>query len=167
MSEALAANALFFLGFGFALAEPLGAFAGFALAGVVFHAGGDGFGFGIEFKLEDEPLSSFDGGEGESFFGLGNWELLGALAVAGDGGEGLLGDGDGLHVFVQDGDVEAVALHGDLTVQGFVFAELEDASSIGADLHAFMGESEAGEKGDGEGGEFGFHGWIGLGLVFY
>jgi hypothetical protein len=29
-----------------------------------------------------------------------------------------------------------------------------------------MGEREAGEKGDGEGGEFGFHGWIGLGWVW-
>ena len=67
-------------------------------------------------------------------------------------------DGDGFHVGVEEGDLEMVAIDGDLAVQGLVLAEFEDTTAIGAELDTFVGESHCGDGSDEE-GEDGFHGW--------
>ena len=157
--------------FGFAFAEPFGFGAGFAGGGVVFEAGGDGLGLGKVFVLEDEPFAGFDDGDEEAFGAFCDFEFGGVVAVAGDGGEGLLGHGDGFHVFVEQGDLEFVASDGDFAMHGFVFAELEDAAFVGAEFDAAVGEEEAGGGGEQQGGdEVGFH-WVrglsGLGLVYW
>lgn len=65
-------SSLFFSAAG---AEPFGVLAGASLFRVVVHAAGDRFG-GFAFPLlDDQPLTAFRGGEGETAFALGDFEL--------------------------------------------------------------------------------------------
>jgi hypothetical protein len=103
-------------------------------------------------------------GEGEAGGGGGDFELFGVLTIGVGGGEGLLVDGEGFHVLIEQGDVKAVAFDGDLAMQCFIGSEFEDAAAIGAEFDAFVGSGDGGEE-DEEGDEGVFHvrwvlGWV-------
>ena len=108
--------------------------------------------------MEDEPIARFDDGDDESFGIFFDGKLGGLVTVTGEGDEFLTGDSDGLHVLIEQGDVELVALDGDFAMHGFVFAELEDASFVRPELDTAVSKQEAGGGGENEAGdEFGFH----------
>jgi len=92
-----------------------------------------------------------------SLVGLGDFELLRVVSITGDGGQGLIGYSDGLHVLVEQRNVELALLDGDFAVQGFVLAELQDAAAVGAEFDTAMAKGKGNAEGEDEGDEFGLH----------
>lgn len=78
---------------------------------------------------------SFSRGRRDFIFDL-HGELLGFAGGATVGAKGLLGERDGFLGFVEEDDLEFIALHGDFAVHSFVFAKLKDAPAAGAKFHA-------------------------------
>ena len=155
----------FFLVLG-AFADPFGGIAGLARGGVVFHASGDGFGFGILFELHDQPLTSFDGGQDEAGVGFLDCQFLGFLPGAAGSCQRLVRQRDWFHVFIEHGDVKLSVFDGDFAMHRFIFAEFQDTTALGAEFDAAVAEGEAGGKHEceGESGECCFHNMRMLGL---
>lgn len=133
-------------------AKPLGLLAAGTGAGVIGEADGDRLRLCCGAVLHDDPGPAAHQWKGEAVAGFHDGELGGGNdAASAVRGECLRGHGQSLLLAVEQGEVELVAFDANLALEGGFFVNDEEASSVRAEIHAFMGECLEGDQTEYEG----------------
>ena len=86
--------------------------------------------------------------------------FTGLSTGSGGDGDGLGLDLHGLHVLVENGNLELAVLGGDFAVHGFVGAEFEDAAFVRPSSISPWPKAKLAVRARQDGGQFGFHGMV-------